>query len=140
MVSGRQLNHADLNYKVTHCLCFRYNCVCSIQITSHCLGITSRHVACYTSSISPTTLCGFWPSQTSHSKLAYPLLIPSSFSLSASLGHHTHRPTISISVFPVVGSPLGSILKFFCYILSDFCLYVVQPFNPFGFDKRWEPA
>jgi hypothetical protein len=38
------------------------------------------------SSISATTLCGFWLSHTGHSKLFYPLLIPSNFSLSALLG------------------------------------------------------
>jgi hypothetical protein len=40
-----------------------------------------------------TTICRFWLSQTGHSKLFCPLLIPSNFSLSAPLGSHTHHPT-----------------------------------------------
>jgi hypothetical protein len=54
---------------------------------------------------------------TSHSKLSYLLLIPSSFSLLAPLDHHTHthRPTISILFFPVASFPLVSILIFIFY-------------------------
>jgi hypothetical protein len=36
------------------------------------------------SSINTATLCGFWLSQTGHSKLSYPLLIPSNFGTSRS--------------------------------------------------------
>jgi hypothetical protein len=68
-------------------------------------------------------------------KLSYPLLIPSSFSLLAPLGRHTHRPTISVSVFPLVAFPLVSMLIFFCYPWTVYSLYVAKPFNPFGFDK-----
>jgi hypothetical protein len=51
------------------------------------------------SSIITTTLCGFRLSQTSHSKLSHPLLIPSSLLLSAPLGHHT---PLSLNVVKVV--------------------------------------
>jgi hypothetical protein len=74
-------------------------------------------VASSSSSISTTALSGSWLSQISYSKL-----IPSSFSLSAPLGRHTHHPVLSVSVFPVVGPPFGSHSNILFAVLKVFIL------------------
>jgi hypothetical protein len=63
----------------------------------------------YYSSISTTTVSEVWLSQTSHSKLSYPLLIPSSFSLSAPLGRHTLSNHLSLGLPSGRFPPLVSI-------------------------------
>jgi hypothetical protein len=75
-----------------------------------------------------TTLCGFWFSQRRHSKLFYPLLIPSNFSLSAPLGRQIHHPTISILVFPVIAFLLVSIqISFILLAVLEVSVLCMRP-------------
>jgi hypothetical protein len=103
------LTYMTFNFRETYITGEIYNST-SLFLLRFEINIVANHCSSWqtlrSSPISTTTLCGFWLPQTSYSKLSYPLLIPSSFSLSAPSGHHTQHPTISVLVFPVGGSPL----------------------------------